>query len=91
MTPQFIPIVGGPDIFRLATRLFDGSNQEQQTVTFHSAMAQEKREEQIKLDSAQREDGSGKSWNLTGFNVTRHKQVRIYYNIDTRRGTMTVG
>jgi hypothetical protein len=83
-----VGIIGGPSKFDLATRIFDGDNREQRPVTFTLREEGNTWEERIKLNSAQREDGSGESWNLTGYNVANSCQVEIYYNLRHRQGHM---
>ncbi len=86
-----VTITAGPDKFKLATRLFDGDNREQKTVSFTLKEGGHTWEELIKLNSAEREDGSGESWNLTGHNVANSCKVKIYYSLKTRGGHMIFG
>jgi len=89
MVPQQTKdIVNGPGIFELSTRLFEGDNREQRPVTFSINTAQEVRQVSVKLNSASREDGSGKNWNLEGYSLTDDQRVCIFYNLRTRTGKM---
>lgn len=43
----------------------------------------------IALDSIQREDGSGRSFNVNGRHASNHRPVKIYYHTDNRTGHVT--
>ena len=92
MVSQIRTIVSGPGIFDLAVRLFEGDNREQRSVTFtvrEGGPGTQMWCEEIMLRSAEREDGSGKNWNLTGYNVVNQCLVKIFYSLARREGTMT--
>lgn len=91
MATQKLVILTGPDTLRLASRLFDGNNTDQVPVSFTVTDGKSKWDEHVKLDSAEREDGSGKSWNFTGRNLANKSMAKIYYRTDKRTGTMTFG
>lgn len=95
MASQIRHIVSGPGLFALSVRLFEGSSAEQRPVQFGVCEWENGRptssvwHEDILLLSAEREDGSGKRWNLAGFNMSNHAKVSIFYDLDKQGGTMT--
>ena len=85
-----VKIIKGPAKFELSTRLVDGNNKEQKPVTFTVNDGTQTWEENVKLDMLQREDGSGESWNLEGYNTANFARVKIYYSSGgCREGLMT--
>ncbi len=85
-------IVNFPDRLRLASCLLLGDNKEQDAVHFRVQNPDNQShewDEHIKLNSIEREDGSGNNFNLTGYNIANSCLVQIYINLQTRRGKMT--
>lgn len=98
MAKQQRKIVAGPSLFDLAVRLFEGSSLDQRPVSFTLRGDSDKDflgvnlptwSESVKLQSAEREDGSGKNWNLTGYTVANSCKVEIFFNLSNREGWMT--
>ena len=92
MNERLVDVVNGPDKFTLAWSLFGGSGYlNQQSVTFavQETDGSHSWAEEIKLNSAEREDGSAERWNLSGHNVANGCNVKIYYNLQGRKGKMT--
>ncbi len=81
-------IHNGPDLHRLSIALFFGGNSEQITVTFMVGQPNFKMHEIMKVESAQREDGSGQKWNLVCFNVGDGKRYKIFYDTSRRSGVI---
>jgi len=87
-----LKIIAGPDKLALSYSLMEGDNKIQQSVRFlvqEQDKAKTEWVEFIKLNSVQREDGSGHNFNLTGYNAANHAHVKIFFNINKRAGTMT--
>jgi hypothetical protein len=87
-------IVAGPDLARIISRLTDGSSagagdERQRPVMFKVKDAGNEWEEHIFLQGMSREDGSGKNWNLEGYNQANGCQVKIFYSLHNRTGTMS--
>jgi len=88
-----LTIVTGPDLSRIVSRLVDGdnfggSNDRQRPVLFKVTDGKQGWEEHIFLQSLEREDGSGKNWNMTGRNSANGAQVKIFYTLHNRTGAM---
>ncbi len=86
-----LKITSGPDRLRLAHCLLEGDNKTQLTASF---VVQENApsgewSEHIKLNSVEREDGSGQNFNLVGYNTANRAKVKIFYSLRNRQGTMT--
>ena len=94
MSTQVRSVIGGPDRFGLATRLFEGSNENQPLVFFKvtNRLSGDKHEweEAVKLDSATRNDPTGNHWKLTGHNLANKCKVEIIYSLQHRSGVMTI-
>lgn len=83
-----VNITAGPDKFRLMVALFHGTAMEQEPVSFTLQENDHSWKEDIKIYSAQREDGSGDCWNLTGRNMANNCQVKIFFCLKRRQGQM---
>jgi hypothetical protein len=86
-------ITTGPDLARIISRLTDGNSvgagdERQRPVMFKVTDGAEEWEEHIFLQGMSREDGSGKNWILEGYNKANGCQVKIFYTLHNRTGTM---
>ncbi len=87
-----LKIVAGPDKFTLSYCLMTGDKKTQQAVRFlvqEQDRLKTERVELVKLNSVQREDGSGQNFNLDGYNSANHAHVKIFFDVKVRAGTMT--
>lgn len=70
-----------PDRLSLLSALGDGDN-----LLF---VLEGKNTLQVYVDGIQREDGSGRSFNVSGRHASSHRPVKIYYHTDHRTGHVT--
>lgn len=83
-------IRGGPSKFDLMLSLFAGGNVgvTRQTVVFVLEASEDESSVIVHIESVEREDGSGESWNFEGYR--NQNRVRGYYNSRNRTGTLIV-
>lgn len=88
---RIVDIVTCPDKLKLAFCLLEGDNKNQTPVLFKVKEKDNSHEwsEYVKLNSIEREDGSGYSYNLTGWNTANNCKVKIFISVTRRTGTMT--
>jgi len=90
-------IIDGPSKFDLMLSLFDGDIQHRRIAKFTLAGDAEIR---VFVDSIEREDGSGESWNITG-NIHGRvistalmkaygEKFEMYFSTKKRKGTITL-
>ena len=84
-------IVKGPGKFDLMVALFDNTFSSPRLVTFTVDSAGREVELEIVVNSVEREDGSGESWNFRGYLQTKQGDVAVqgYYSTKKRTGTMS--
>jgi hypothetical protein len=93
MTAQQFRVVGGPNKFDLMEALFCGDMTTRHLVNF--AVEGQKEPIAVLINSVEREDGSGESWNLQGY-VSRHDKTfggrvgKMHFSTQTRRGSMRI-
>lgn len=90
MTNKSKKIVNGPSKFDLMISLFSGSNASttRRTVTFVLEASGDESSVTALIESVEREDGSGESWNFEGSQLGHW--VRGYYNSRSQTGTIVV-
>lgn len=80
-------ITNGPSIFELMLGLFDNTARKPRVLRFlvaHNAMQTDLK---LVIDSVEREDGSGDSWNISGHSA--ETTWTGYYSTKSRNGTLT--
>ncbi len=89
MATETIGIKNGPGLLGLAFGLFEGNANTQPYITFTLDTGVEA---DFRLRSVSWEDGSGQSWNLTGYlrGVGIHGTVDVYYHTGSRSGCITL-
>lgn len=93
-TPHQFFIKNGPSKFDLMVSLLDGDSTSRKTVEIEygnrpESPIQIKRKINIRIDSLEREDGSGENWIFKGYQVTEIeglRRVEGYYALRTRTG-----
>jgi len=80
-----------PDKLKMAFCLFEGDNKNQQPLAFKVREQDGSQEwtEYVKVNSIQREDGSGNNFNIMGYNTANACRVTIFISTTRRSGTMT--
>ncbi|MFA6315344.1 MAG: hypothetical protein WC648_03215 [Candidatus Paceibacterota bacterium] len=80
-----------PDKLKLAFCLFEGDNKTQEPIAFKVRETDGTQEwtEYVKVNSVQREDGSGNNFNIKGYNTANSCFVNIFISTTWRSGTMT--
>lgn len=92
---RVVMITEGPDRFGIAWALMHGENRLQLPIVFK--VAEQNNDpflvshwvEVIKVNSVEREDGSGHRFNITGINTANRCKVNIFFDLHNRKGTMT--
>lgn len=81
-------IVNGPSKFDLMVALFVGAGSKQQNVRFQIKETNTLLE--VRIQSVEREDGSGESWCFTGMAKLANRTIRVagYFQTERRTGTI---
>lgn len=89
---ETITITSGPSKFDLMLALFDSGPDRVRSVVFESWVNRAKTSYSVHLNSVEREDGSGESWNFKGTCRTpgapHSHQVEGYFSTRIRTGTL---
>ncbi len=81
-------VIGGPNKFDLMVSLFEGNPKHRKTVAFK--LEGFRQDINVAITSVEQEDGSGESWNITGWVMGEPSaHVRAYYSSHGRSGFFT--
>jgi len=96
------PVVSGPSKWDLSLALFDRSSSSARKVLFGMKFNDRVADHEVQVNSVEAEDGSGESWNITGYATLiagegplrgsvprRPRHVSIYFRTDNRKGSIT--
>lgn len=88
MAKERFEISNGPGKFELMVSLLHGELDNRSSVQFHSEKSF-KSPMRVRINSLEREDGSGDCWNLTGFALgyaAHEGKVQGFFRTDSRKG-----
>jgi len=90
MATQELTIVDGPSKFELMLGLFDGNSRNPRSVHFTLLNGSLTNDQPLRvvLCGVSREDGSGESWNFTGY--SNGSNVKGYFSTKSRTGHVQI-
>jgi len=82
-------VVGGPGKFDLMVAFFDGDCRNRRNVTFVTGISGKVTRTfgPVVINSMEREDGSGESWNISGYEMNTNKKFKMLFSTKTRQGS----